>query len=90
MVRPWKASSKAMIPDRPGVGARNLHRIFHRFRAGVHEQRLLWKFAGSDFVHPLGKTYVVLVRRDLHAGVEKFIQLIANAQKRPAPADARR
>ncbi len=75
MVRPWKASSKAMIAGR-FVYARA---IFTAFSTGlgstVNEESLLWKLAGRDFVHALGKADVAFIGRDLDAGVEEFFEL---------------
>ena len=59
-----------------GVGARDLDRVLDGLGAAVHEDRLLRKLAGRDFVHALGEADVALVRRDLHAGVQEAVELI--------------
>ena len=73
-----------------GVSARNLHRILDRFGAAVHEHRLLRELTRSDFVHALGQADVAFVGRDLHAGVQEAIELVASLRRRLRPDDARR
>ena len=62
-------------PGAAGVGAGDLDCVLDRLGAGVHEQRLLGKFAGSNFIHALGQTDIIFVRRDLHAGVQEAVEL---------------
>ena len=78
MVRPWKASSKAMIGGTFGVGAGDLDGILDCFGAAVDEESFLGKFSGRDFVHALGEADVAFVGRDLDAGVEEFVELAAD------------
>ena len=78
MVRPWKASSKAMIAGTLGVSAGNLDCVLYRFRAAVDENSFLGKFSRRDFVHPLGEADVAFVGRDLDAGVQESVELVAH------------
>ena len=75
MVRPWKASSKAMIAGRFGVGSGDLDGVLDSFGAAVNKESLLREFSGRDFVHALGETDVAFIGRDLNAGMKKFIEL---------------
>ena len=59
----------------PGVRARNLHRILHRFRAAIHKESFLGELSGRDLIHALGQTHVIFVGRHLDAGVKKTIGL---------------
>ena len=61
-----------------GVGARDLHRVLDGLGAGVQEKRLLGEIAGREPVHGFGQRDVVLVRRDLRAGVQEAINLLVN------------
>ena len=62
----------------PGVGARDLYRVLDSLDAGVQEQGLLGEVAGREPVHGFGKRDVVLVGRDLRAGVQEAIDLLVN------------
>ena len=68
-----------MIGGALGIGAGNLDRVLDGFGAAVHEQSLLGKLARRDLVHALGKFNIAFVGRDLNAGVEKFVELSADA-----------
>ncbi len=61
-----------------GVGARNLHRVLDRFSAGVYQERLLGEVTWRDAIHGFGQRDVVLVWRDLHAGVQETINLLVD------------
>ena len=55
--------------------AGNLDRVFDSFCAGVQQNGLLRKLAGSDLIQPLREADIVLVWRDLRACMEKVMQL---------------
>jgi len=66
--------------------ARDLHRVLYRFSPTVHEQSLLRKFSGSDLVHPLGKSDIILVRSHLNACVQESIKLVSDSSEYGFPA----
>src|SRR5581483_5448036 len=76
-----KSIFKGNNPGSSSVSARYLYRVFNRLGPAVYKQSLLWIFAGSDLIHPLGKMYIIFVWRDLHTRVKKFIQLITNGSE---------
>ena len=59
-----------------GVGARDLHGVLDRLCATIYEDRFLRELSGSHFIHAFREADVTLVRRDLHAGVEEFVDLV--------------
>src|SRR5437879_2005794 len=58
------------------ISARNLDRVLDSFRATIDEDRLLRELPRSNFVHPLSKADIALIRRHLHAGVQEAIELV--------------
>jgi hypothetical protein len=73
MVRPWNASSNAMIPCRPVWARAILIACLYGFRAGIQQECFLGKFSRSERIQPLSKFDIAFVRRDLYADVQKAI-----------------
>ena len=60
------------------VSASNLDRVLDSLGAAVHKKCFLGKLARREFIQPLSKTDVTLVRSDLDTGMQKTIELTAN------------
>ena len=69
-----------------GGGARDLDRVLHRLRAGVHEHRLLREGARHERVQPLGQAHVALVGRDVEAAVGEARRAARGRAHHPARA----
>ena len=61
-----------------GVGACNLHSVLDRFRPGVDEEGLFCAADGRERVELFRERDVRLVRRDSEAGVQEFVELLAD------------
>ena len=77
-VRPWKARSKTIDAGALRRGARDLHGVLDRLRAGVDEQRLRRRVAGPVVVEPPRHLDVRLVDPDHEALVEVAVGLLVD------------
>ena len=75
MVRPWNASSKAMMPGRP-VWARAIFTAFSTASAPVFTNNVfLGNLPGVSCVQPLRQADVAFVWRHLNTGMKKPVEL---------------
>jgi hypothetical protein len=73
---PVVTAGKGNHPRAAGVGACDLHGVFHRLGAGGQKQRLLGEVARRLGVQAFGQLYVGLVRQHLEAGVRVAVELV--------------